>query len=341
MCAVIRVGERLIEIGDARFEAHLCFVGKLRDDRVKLARHELEVGEDVRERIVDLVPHTGREDADGRHAIHLDHRGGDLVALREIARDDDSGERSLEDHVVVHDLDADSAAVLTQPALLHRRGTPALGRRHRARGAYVVCADDRRERLTDDRRDDTDAQPFDGLRVGVDDAALAMDHDEVGRRLDDETEALLCLLASAVGAPSLRAQSTVAELARDGRNEPREVVLQQVVVRARTHDLDGGVLADRARHHDERQIRRVAPHDLERGRRVEMRHRVVGEDDVPAPREHGLEIRCSLHAFPDDVELRALDLAKHERSVVVRVLDEEEPEWFRLRAHRSASTMGV
>jgi hypothetical protein len=51
--------------------------------------------------------------------------------------------------------------------------------------------------------------------------------------------------------PRLAPQLGVAELPVDGRGEAGEVVLEHVVVSAGAHRLDGGLLADRARHDDE------------------------------------------------------------------------------------------
>ena len=51
---MIRVGERLREIGDARFEPLVGFARKLSDEHLELARDELQVGEDVGEVVVQL-----------------------------------------------------------------------------------------------------------------------------------------------------------------------------------------------------------------------------------------------------------------------------------------------
>ena len=332
---MIRVGERLREIGDARFEPLVGFARKLSDEHLELARDELQVGEDVGERVVDFVADARGEDADRGHAIHLDHGGGDLVSLREIPSDDHRGQRSFEHHFFSHHLDVDRSAVPAEPALIDGGGTTALGGGHRARRTRGVGADDPGERLADDGLRDRNAETLEGLGVRVHDAAITMDHDEVGRRLDDEPKARLRLLPRGIGTAPFGANATVPDLSRDRWAEACEVILEEVVVGAGAHDLHRGVFADCARDHDEREVHRAPAHDRERAGRIQVRHRVVAEDDVPALVERTLEIGCSLHTLARDLELRAFQLAEHERCVVVGVLDEKEPKWFRLRAHRA------
>ena len=72
-----------------------------------------------------------------------------------------------------------------------------------------------------------------------------------------------------------------AQLPVDGRRQPREVVLHDVVVRAGTHRRDGGVFADRAGDEYEGQIWMLLANDRQRLGAAEARHRVVGDDQVP------------------------------------------------------------
>ena len=64
-----------------------------------------------------------------------------------------------------------------------------------------------------------------------------------------------------VGEVALAADRRFTQLALDGRRQPREVALHDVVVRAGLHRGDGGVFADRAGDEDER-----ADRDAARGR---------------------------------------------------------------------------
>jgi hypothetical protein len=78
-------------------------------------------------------------------------------------------------------------------------------------------------------------------------------------------------------APHLR----IAQLAVDGGNETREVVLDDVVVGAVFHRLDGNLFANRARHEDERHLEPAVAHHCQRGGPAESRHRVIGDDQIP------------------------------------------------------------
>ena len=73
----------------------------------------------------------------------------------------------------------------------------------------------------------------------------------------------------------------IAQLAVDGRNQPVEIVLDDVIVGAVLHRLDGDLLADRARHENERHFEAAVAHHRQRRRAAEAGHRVIGDHEIP------------------------------------------------------------
>ena len=73
----------------------------------------------------------------------------------------------------------------------------------------------------------------------------------------------------------------LAQLARDGGQHARGVAFHQVVVGAGLHGRDGDVLADRSGDDDERDVEPLFLGELQRLQAVEVRHGVVGDDQVP------------------------------------------------------------
>ena len=84
-----------------------------------------------------------------------------------------------------------------------------------------------------------------------------------------------------IGQVTLAPDRRFAQLALDGRSQPREVALHDVVLGAGPHRGDGGVFADGSRDEDERQIGMLLAHDGERLGAAEARHRVVGDHEIP------------------------------------------------------------
>ena len=79
----------------------------------------------------------------------------------------------------------------------------------------------------------------------------------------------------------LPTQLGVLQLTVDRGRQPRQIVLQDVIVRARAHRLDRCILADRSRHDDERTVELARLQGSQGLARAEMRHRVVADDDIP------------------------------------------------------------
>jgi hypothetical protein len=87
---------------------------------------------------------------------------------------------------------------------------------------------------------------------------------------------------------------TLAELAPDGGREASKLVLENVVRSPGVHRVDGGVLADGPRHHDEGKVEASLFHDGQGSQGAESRHGPIGQDQIP-----GGPLEGRLHRFGD------------------------------------------
>src|SRR5688572_25664664 len=88
-------------------------------------------------------------------------------------------------------------------------------------------------------------------------------------------------LQGGVGAALHAPVRRLAQFALDRRPEAPEIVFENVIVGARSHRIDGGVFADRARDDDEGNVRIVIAKQVKSIGRAEPLHRVVAQYDVP------------------------------------------------------------
>jgi len=128
-----------------------------------------------------------------------------------------------------------------------------------------------------------------------------------------------------LGALARSPRLDLAQLAHDRGAEPREVVLHDVVARARAHGLHGGLLADRARDDDEGRVDAAGLQQRERFGSAEARQVVIGDHEVPrTARERRLELGRGLDALGRRLVAGAPQLAQQQLRVVRGVLDEEQ-----------------
>ena len=131
--------------------------------------------------------------------------------------------------------------------------------------------------------------------------------------------------------------AALADLALHGRRQPRQLVLEHDVPRARPHRLDGWLFADGARDEEEGRVQPQGPRQVERGEAGEARQRPVAEDDVPRPRRERDAHRSGvLDALVLDVGVVVTQRAEGEPRVALRVLDEQDAQRFG-RAHGASS----
>ena len=139
----------------------------------------------------------------------------------------------------------------------------------------------------------------------------------------------LALVQSLFGEPASPPHLGFAQLALERRQEPREIVLHDIVVRAGLHHVDGDVLADRARNENERDVAPRLARDRERLAPVELRHGEIRDDEMrPELVQLAPEVRFGLHPAALEVEPSAFQLALDQLGVGFAVLREQYPERF-------------
>ncbi len=131
-------------------------------------------------------------------------------------------------------------------------------------------------------------------------------------------------------AAPLALHARLREHAGHGRREALQPVLHEVVGGAGFHRGHRGVFAHAARHHDERDAGRVLFQEGERRQRVESRHDVVAQHDVPRlPLERGAHARGGIHPLVQRREPPGPQRAQYQLRVGGGVLHDQDAE----RAH--------
>jgi hypothetical protein len=117
----------------------------------------------------------------------------------------------------------------------------------------------------------------------------------------------------------------LAQFPLDGRRQPREVVLHDVVVRARPHRGDGGVFADRAGDKNEGQIRMLFADDRQRLGAAESGHGVIGDYEIPLALVQLAAQRLRvLDSTREDVVAGSVQRTLDQGRIILRVLDLQE-----------------
>ena len=118
--------------------------------------------------------------------------------------------------------------------------------------------------------------------TGVANRGLVIDdRDDVRRILDERSKAPLILLERSLRAAPRRSLSRLAQLALNRRQQSRRATLHDVVVCSGYHRLHRRLFTDRSGQNDERNVEPFLMQHRQRSRRVELRHRIVGDDEIP------------------------------------------------------------
>jgi hypothetical protein len=116
----------------------------------------------------------------------------------------------------------------------------------------------------------------------------------------------------------------IAQLALDGRNDPAQFPLNEIVLCPRFEGGNRGFLTQSSRNIDEGDIRGSCAQNLERLRPRKPRHRIVGYDHVPV---RGIERPIHRGGIVDaevcNVEAASFQFANDECGVVFRILDDQ------------------
>ena len=161
-----------------------------------------------------------------------------------------------------------------------------------------------------------------GLRVGDDHRLLRLlDGARQTLRLDLEP-LLVGTLPTGVERPAHR------------RSETRHPVLEDVVVCPGTERIDRGLLADGARHEDERKVCGPRANRRERLQATERGEAPVGENEIGRRAECGDQGLPRLHALHDGVKVRALQLQHHELGVGRAILNDDQADRARIATVR-------
>ena len=157
--------------------------------------------------------------------------------------------------------------------------------------------------------------------------------------VEDRPQVRLRALERLLGARLLGPGAYPGQGALDGRTDPGQVALEQVVRGAGLHAADRGLFVDRAGDDEERDVRRALPGDREGGHAVEPRQGVVGEDDVgPELFELALERVASVHSPCVEVHARPAELVLDELGVHRDVLEDQDSQWSSLHVRPDGLT---
>jgi len=213
------------------------------------------------------------------------------------------------------------------PAETHReRGTGERGD-FRQRGLHpreIVGMDAVEAGPADELRGSESQQPLDRL-AGEEHRAVGSDErHRVGTVLDQCAEAFLTLTAGFFGADLLAAGPAQVERAQDGRAQPLQVMLDDVVRGAGLDVLRGRFLVEAAGDDDQGRVRRLEERDSQRVARAECRQGVIREDDVGRERAQRLpKGALRVHAPGGAADPGLAELPLDQRRVVGDVFHEE------------------
>ena len=184
-----RLAKRGLELREPRRESRIALGGDR--DRGDLLGDEAEVGDDVGERVVDLVGDAGGECTDGGHAIGEHQPRLQLLAFGHVARHRQHRRLPLEHHQASDELRGDDIAVLAHQALLPRRARCAIiGDRLEARrdALAILGVSDAPHRPAKEILGALVTEVRQRRGVDEDDQPTAVDDDVIGKVLDQQSK---------------------------------------------------------------------------------------------------------------------------------------------------------
>ena len=163
----------------------------------------------------------------------------------------------------------------------------------------------------------------DALRAGIpardDPVECLADDGVVGGRHDRRQSRLRRLRLM-----TFHAQLRLRERPFHGACQPRRPVFEQVIRGAIAHRLHGHIFAHRAGNQDEGDVPPACPQQFQGPQPAEVRHRIVGQNDLRRVLQCGQKVRLGLHARPLGIKTGAAQLAHQQVRVIRVVLDNQQ-----------------
>ncbi len=270
---------------------------------------------------------AARQVADGLHLLCATELFLEPLSVRDVAGHHEPCGSSLEGEVARLDLHPDDRAVLL-PVTPHVAVVPpGCARDVLAQGIHVLCGTDVGERQ---------ARELASIVAVVLHRRL-VDREERERAdvvnphrqragLEEHPVSSLGILRSFLGAPRGVSPLLFAKLSLDRGHQSRQPPLHDEVARPSAKRRYGGFLPDGARHDDDWHVQPVLSDEGERPGRIERRHRVVRDDEIPCPApkrdSHGL---AGVDALEGEVEAAAAPQLAHDKlRITLRILDQEK-----------------
>jgi hypothetical protein len=158
----------------------------------------------------------------------------------------------------------------------------------------------------------------------VRDHSLLVEKDRVGDELEGRAKALFGRAERALRARMPYSKFRIAELALDCRAQPRQVALQDEVLRARAHRRDRMLFAHGAGDDDARRVDVPTPNRGHRYGRVEPWHLAIAQDEIPVRIERLVQMFQHIHPARGRLIADPPELAQEKDRVVGVVLDEQD-----------------
>jgi len=116
----------------------------------------------------------------------------------------------------------------------------------------------------------------------------------------------------------------IPEFAMDGRQQPRQAALEDIILSAAAHGLDGDVFSDGAGNEDEGNIEIDVANDFEGGDAAESGHGEIGDHAIPyAFAQRGVQAIGGIDALMGHLIAAVVKSAQQQSAILLGVLDNE------------------
>ena len=176
-----------------------------------------------------------------------------------------------------------------------------------------------------------------GRVAGVEDGAVGRDDgDQVGRVLNQRAKSPFAGREGRFGVDLFGVRPVALERGLDGRTDPGQITLEQVVGGPGLHTSDGSLLVHRAGDDEERDARDPLSRQGECGHAVETREGVIGENQIGAEVVQLPEKAVpAIDSAGQERNAGALELVFHELGVHGHIFQDQDPE--RMQRHADPS----